>query len=210
MSSFTRFFGKLVKIHLFRVMVSVLFTRERSIYKQLGADCWDIKRNALMVPKNRVYIAHPPCRAWGDFYAVAKPREGERELAIWAVDMIREYGGVLEHPVTSRLWKEKNLPQPGRTDEFGGFTICIDQHWFGHRAIKKTFLYIVGCKMKDLPEIPYNLDAIQTTVERMCRAERERTPDKLARWLLQVGDIIQVVISEGITQKRKNNKMCHY
>ena len=62
---------------------------------------------------------------------------------------------VLEHPKGSRLWHEAPLPMPGEfSDEFGGFTILVDQYQFGHVARKWTHLYIVGIEPKDLPEIP--------------------------------------------------------
>jgi hypothetical protein len=31
----------------------------------------------------------------------------------------------------------------------------IDQYWFGHRAEKKTILYIVGINPTELPAFPY-------------------------------------------------------
>jgi hypothetical protein len=85
---------------------------------------------------------------------MSRPKDGERELAFFAVEVVRAYGGVLEHPARSKLWPEYKLPRPGHTDSFGGFTLPVDQHWFGHRAKKATFLYIVGTSPKDLPPIP--------------------------------------------------------
>jgi len=56
-------------------------------------------------------------------------------------------GGVLEHPAGSRAWKTFGLAAPPRyggwisADEHAGFTCCVDQGWYGHRASKATWLY---------------------------------------------------------------------
>ena len=85
-------------------MISALFVRMDSIYKQLGVDCWDIERDARLWPGGNSVVAHPPCRAWGQLAHFSKPREGEKELAILSVNWIRQWGGVLEHPRTSKLF----------------------------------------------------------------------------------------------------------
>src|SRR5208283_3687563 len=94
--------------------VAVLFARADSIYKTLpGCDVWDAERDALNWHGGCPLIAHPTCRAWGRLRHFAHPREGERELALWAVKMVQRWGGVLEHPVASQLWPSANLPKPG-------------------------------------------------------------------------------------------------
>jgi hypothetical protein len=192
--------------------ISALFVRKDSIYKTLGVDCWDIERDALNWQGGNPIVAHPPCRAWGKFSWAAKPRPGEKELAIKAIEWIREWGGVLEHPASSRLWPELSLPKPGRYDEYGGFSICIDQFWFGHKAQKRTLLYICGCNQADLPPTPIRFDAVTHCVnvnkknkfgrrpgikQEITRAEREQTPIELARWLIIVAKacnkIIQII-----------------
>jgi len=177
-------------------MVSVLFARQDSIYKTLtDCDVWDIERDALKWPGGNPIIAHPPCRAWGSLRHFAKPRPGERELALWAVKQVRAEGGVLEHPARSLLWPEAGLPRPGERDEYGGWSLWISQFWFGHRAEKPTLLYIVGCEPSQLPSIPFKLGeathVIQTrkrTNHRpfVSKAEREHTPIDLAVWLYKV------------------------
>ena len=114
---------------------------------------------------------------------MAKPRPGERELALWAMDKVRQFGGVLEHPYASRLWDETACASFGVRDQHGGILVPVMQSWWGHRAPKKSCFYIVG----PLPEVPYDLAApTSTTIERMGRAERERTPAALAQWLVDV------------------------
>ncbi|WP_253273768.1 hypothetical protein [Collimonas arenae] len=182
--------------------VAVLFARADSIYKSIsGCDVWDIERDALSWPGGAPVIAHPPCRAWGRLRHMAKPRAGEKELALWAVDQVRAFGGVLEHPTGSRLWLEKPLPEPGKQDKFGGWTLPIHQHWFGHRAEKSTLLYICGCTPAQIPDLPLVLGEAQFVVDtsgrrrdgsrcktkrEITKAEREQTPFELATWLCEL------------------------
>lgn len=180
-------------------MIAVLYAREDSIYKQLGCDVYDISRDARTYTGNSAVIAHPPCRAWGQLSHFAKPRPDEKELAFHAIDVIRKNGGVLEHPRASKLWP-KYLPMPGKIDEYGGWTLLIHQIWFGHKAIKKTFLYIVGVKPSELPTYPVTFDTNVYRVggnskskikkKEVTKREREATPKNLAIWLIDLCNII--------------------
>jgi len=182
-------------------MVAVLFARADSVYKTMtGCDVWDADRDALNWPGGDPVVAHPPCRAWGSLRHFARPAPGERELALWAVDQVRRFGGVLEHPAASILWPVAGLPAPGKIDEHGGFTMPIDQDWFGHRAEKRTRLYIVGCAPRDVPAFPLKLEEPTHVVspssrmrsgmpgyrKQIRKPEREHTPIELARWLCDV------------------------
>ena len=180
-------------------MIAVLFARADSNYKAIpGCDVWDIERNALCWPGGVPVVAHPPCRSWASLRHCAKPREGEKELAVWAVEQVRKFGGVIEHPVRSLLWPALNLPNGKIIDEHECFTLVIDQNWFGHRARKRTKLYICGCKKKDIPSFPIALGEATHTVglwsgrdRARCRpsiskAEFEHTPPALAQWLVDL------------------------
>jgi len=125
--------------------IAVLFARKDSVYKTLpGCDVWDIERDARNWPGGSPIVAHPPCRAWGRLRTFAKPRPDEKDLARWAVDRIREWGGVLEHPESSTLWADKELPRPGLRDEFDGWTFPVHQWWWGHRAKLKRKLGFIS------------------------------------------------------------------
>jgi hypothetical protein len=182
--------------------VAVLFARADSIYKELpGTDVWDAERDALRWAGGAPVVAHPPCRAWGRLRKFAKPRPGERDLALWSVDKIRTYGGVLEHPAGSLLWIEKPLPEPGQVDAWGGWTLVISQWWWGHKADKLTRLYICGAKPEQLPPIPYRMGEATHVIAQsnrrqklrlrpeVTKREREATPPDLAVWLLDVARI---------------------
>lgn len=161
--------------------VAALFVRRDNHYSALGCDCYDAERNALSWSGGVPGVFHPPCRAWGQLSHFAKPVPGEPELALWSIEMAREHGGVVEHPYASRLWAAVGCLSFGVRDQFGGVLIPVMQSWFGHRAPKKTCLYIVG-------PVPHVVPAsVQTThlVENMGRAERERTPAPFAEFLVE-------------------------
>lgn len=187
--------------------VAALFCRSDSNYRDFDSvDVWDAERDARRWPGGCSVIAHPPCRAWGQLRAMANAAPGEKELALLAVKWVREFGGVLEHPKKSTLWPEAGLPEPGQRDKFGGWTLPINQFWWGHRAEKATRLYIVGCEPTDIPDIPIVLgDApclVGTSGRRkdgkrlkkgddgwrpeISKAEREHTPPLLAEWLVKL------------------------
>lgn len=181
--------------------VAVLFARRDSIYKTIpGCDVWDIDRNALNWPGGTPIVAHPPCRAWANLAHMAKPRPGEKELAIWAVDQVRKWGGVLEHPALSKLWTAAQLPEPGQRDKWGGWTLPILQFWWGHRAEKATRLYICGTAPADIPAMPLKIGYATHVVNtghgvrkghhafrpHCTKREREATPPALAAWLVEL------------------------
>ena len=175
--------------------VVVLYARSDSIYKTLpGCDVWDAERDARNYRGKEPVVAHPPCGPWGRLRAFCKHPE-QKDLARHAVRIVRENGGVLEHPAGSTLWEDQSLPEPGAKDKWGGWTMTAPQWWWGHRAEKASRFYIVGCDAKDLPEIPMRLGepthVIQSRKRRdyrphVTKPEREHTPVELAKWLLEV------------------------
>lgn len=182
------------------MMVAVLFARADSVYKTLPhLDVFDAERDARTWPGGCPVVAHPPCRAWGRLRHFAKPRHDEKDLALFAVDAVRAYGGVLEHPEGSSLWTAANLPRPGSgTDLFGGWTLPVSQKWWGHRCEKRTWLYICGIKPGDIPSFPITLGEASHVVATSLRhdpraarksipkAEREHTPLAFAHWLVDL------------------------
>ena len=178
------------------LVIAILFARDDSRYKDFNVyDVYDINRDARTFCKKMPVIAHPPCRAWGMLSHMANPREGEKQLAYLALAQVRLNGGILEHPAGSRLWKEAPLPLPGGgKDEFGGYTIEIDQFDFGHVAHKNTKLYICGINKVNLPPMPSkNLASTDRSIcgnvkgtKRCTQYQREYTPDGLIEWLTEL------------------------
>jgi hypothetical protein len=188
--------------------IAALFVRRDSIYKTMpGVDAWDEDRDARLWPGGCPVVAHPPCRTWGKLKAFAKAPPGERELAILAVDLIRRWGGVLEHPAASDLWREITLPAPSADpDDHGGWTLECDQFHWGHLARKRTRLYIVGVPRSSMPDVPFREGEPTHCVsslggrrmsrdERRARASwkpelgpnrRDVTPPAFAEWLVEV------------------------
>lgn len=165
--------------------VAVLFAHRHSPYKGFDlADVYDEDRDALTFSGGLPVVAHPPCRAWGRLRQFSKHQNAEIQLALFAVDQVRRCGGVLEHPACSSLWPAAGLPAPGYRDSFGGMTYVINQSWFGHRAPKLTWLYIVGAS--ELPDVPFHLGIAPGRIESMGRTEREKTPFELAKWLFDL------------------------
>lgn len=159
--------------------VAALFVRADSVYRGLGVDCFDERRDARSFDLGCPVVCHPPCGPWGKLAQFSKARH-ERDLAWWAVHVVRQCGGVLEHPMSSKLWAEAGL-KPGVTDEFGGILVPIDQKDWGHEAEKRTGIYCVRTQIR--PRIGFMQAA--RTVESMCKAQREHTPPELALDLVE-------------------------
>jgi hypothetical protein len=183
-----------------------LFVRADSAYKNRAEwDAYDQDRDALSYNGATPVVCHPPCRAWGRLSHMARNvRPNEKALALWSIDIIRENGGILEHPNGSKLFGEY-LPNVGETDIYGGFTILIDQYDFGHVAHKKTKLYIKGIDREALPTLPQKdnslhycekgkLRSIAGNVKgttRCTQYQREYTPEKLIDYFEQVIDLMK-------------------
>ena len=117
--------------------------------KIAGLDCWGWSskdgaqqsllfrdRDATLYSGPYPVIAHPPCGPWGRFSWNYKGGEGSRNCAIRAVEQVRSFGGVLEHPANSKLWIDQTLPEPNTDpDRFGGYTVRVNQCDWGHPAV---------------------------------------------------------------------------
>ena len=172
-------------------MVSILYAHARSNYKKYpDLQVYDEARDALSFSGSDVIIAHPPCRLYSKMRAFSTAPEFEKIYAYHALKIIRLNGGILEHPCSSLFFKEANLPLPGSTDAFGGFTISVNQGWFGYYTEKRTRLYIVGCSIKDLPRLPFNFSPYTRKFDNLTRKQRSETVDNFIEWLLQVAYII--------------------
>lgn len=177
--------------------VSVLFARGDSVYNELCDDVWDVDRDARNWPGGRQIVAHPPCGPWGQLAGMCNATQAEKDLGPWAVEQVRKWGGALEHPIGSKLWRHCGVYQNGTLDEFGGFSIIFAQWWFGHKAEKWTRIYFCGITHDQLPPVPFKIGEASHCIAQsrknqrlrarpeVTKPEREHTPRGLAIWLLQ-------------------------
>ena len=65
-----------------------------------------------------------------------------------ALASVRVYGGVLEHPAASAAWDAHELPRPNQAGWMGtfcgGWVAQVSQSTYGHKARKRTWLYLMG------------------------------------------------------------------
>ena len=131
------------------VNVVALYVDPRGPYPG-RVESWDVTRDARKYAGPKPVVAHPPCGPWGRLRHLYTG--DEKDCALRAVEQVRAFGGVLEHPAQSMLWSVLGLPVPiaqpagmaySWTDDFG-FSIAVDQVEWGHVARKRTWLYIVG------------------------------------------------------------------
>lgn len=185
-------------------MVAALFVRKDSVYHAMaGVDAWDVQRNARYWPGGCPVVAHPPCSQWGTLSHMARRDDAEKELGVFAVNAARAHGGVVEHPKRSKLWAHMGLPAPGdAADAWGGWSLAVNQWWWGHLAEKPTLLYIVGVAPDGIPPLPAVPDGKPAftcgqsgrrrdrtrTLDRaeIPKAAREHTPAAFAQWLVDL------------------------
>ena len=124
--------------------VAALYVDPRGPYPSMpDVDCWDEQRDARNYAGPHPIVAHPPCGPWGSLAKYCAQQS--RELAPLAVEQVRRWGGVLEHPAHSGLWRHLGLPRPGELPDLrGGICLQVRQVDFDHVATKLTWLYIVG------------------------------------------------------------------
>lgn len=126
------------------IRVAALYVDPRGPYPRMpDVEAWDESRDARTYPGPHHVVAHPPCGSWGRLRHLSHGRD--RELALIAVEQVRRWGGVLEHPAWSQLWRACDLPWPGEfPDPWGGWCEELDQVSYGHVARKRTWIYVVG------------------------------------------------------------------
>ena len=133
--------------------IAALYVDPRGPYPKMpGVEPWDEQRDARLYAGPHPVVAHPPCGPWG---SMAHYSRQDADLAPRAVEQVRAWGGVLEHPARSRLWRALGLPRPGELpDAFGGVCIEVFQVDWGHVALKPTWLYLVGVSPSAVPRVP--------------------------------------------------------
>jgi hypothetical protein len=144
-------------------MIAALYVAKGGCYWDLpDVDPWDEARDARLYAGPHPVVAHPPCQRWGRFWhgSTRKPHQfrlGDDEGCFAAaLDAVRQWGGVLEHPEGSHAWRAFDLKAPPSdggwvaADFQGGWTCCIEQGHYGHLSRKATWLYARGVNLPSL------------------------------------------------------------
>ena len=138
-------------------MIAALYVQQDGCY--VGSpevDAWPQARDARLYQGPHPVVAHPPCHLWGNMAAVNYARWGgdhnkpgnDQGCFASALESVRKYGGVLEHPAKTKAWVAHELVKPRSM----GWQLTIDGGWvcevwqsaYGHKANKATWLYYVG------------------------------------------------------------------
>lgn len=185
-------------------MIAVLYVDPLGPYPKMdGVDWWDEARDATTYAGPHAVIAHPDCGPWGKLRHLY--RGHGHHCAPRAVEQVRRWGGVLEHPAHSRLWAYAELPKPGAgRDAWGGYAIAINQSDWGHCARKPTWIYCVGVDPALAAQRPASrepthwIGGTRNVVRgghrgrvppgiKVCSAQqRRRTPPLFAAWLVSL------------------------
>lgn len=183
--------------------VAALYIDPQGPYPELlGAElCWDEQRDARLYTGPWPVVAHPPCGPWGRLRHLYKGNE--HDCALKALTHVSLFGGILEHPAGSLLWRRCGLSEPGGLpDTWGGYTIEVDQVEWGHVARKRTWLYIVGLPLamaleavrerpfpgrKPTHHVSRNAERARRrgyTLKRTSTKQNKLTPPAFAEWLV--------------------------
>jgi hypothetical protein len=137
--------------------VAVLFARADSHYKTLpDVEVYDMERDARTYDGPWPVVAHPPCDRWHLLSAVNHQRWGytineDGGCFKAALEAVRKWGGVLEHPAESRAFRMHGIPEPARgrwqRTLDGDWVTEVNQSAYGHRARKRTWLLYCGATM---------------------------------------------------------------
>jgi hypothetical protein len=165
-------------------MIAALFVETNGVYFGLpNVDPWDRKRDARRYAGPWPVVAHPPCERWGRYWSGGPSANGrflkgdDGGCFACALAAVRQFGGVLEHPEASHAWRAFDLHAPPRSggwvraDFYGGWTCCVEQGHYGHRARKATWLYAFGVK---LPSLKWGPSAARVRLDQGFRSAEER------------------------------------
>lgn len=137
-------------------MIAALYTQARGCYYDLpNVDPWGEGRDARLYHGPYPVVAHPPCARWSRYWNGGPSARVRRKMGdddgcfASALASVRRWGGVLEHPEASHAWEWFGLRKPPRSGGWvaagdGGWTCCVEQGHYGHKARKMTWLYAYG------------------------------------------------------------------
>ena len=144
-----------------RRMVAALYVLENGPYFGLdNVDPWPESRDARLYDGPYPVVAHPPCSRWCRLAGLVEARYGYKRgddggCFAAALESVRKWGGVLEHPAYTDAFKAYGLPAPPhhgwQATICGGWVCHVEQVHYGHPARKATWLYAHG--VDELPAL---------------------------------------------------------
>lgn len=206
--------------------VAALYVRKGGPYWGLpGVDPWDEERDARLYEGPYPVVAHPPCSRWCQLAGLVEARWGHKRgedggCFEAALEAVRRWGGVLEHPAYTDAWHEFGLPEPNRHGGWqrgicGGWACHVEQGRYGHPAKKATWLYAYG--VDALPALRWGstLDSESQALVSWCgnhvrsgesrpRVGKDvaaRTPEPFREELLRIARSVELMPSNGARSK---------
>lgn len=147
-------------------MIAALYVDPCGVYSRLDdVELWGLpERDAREYDGPWPVVAHPPCSRWCRLAGLVEARWGHKRgddggCFAAALEAVRTWGGVLEHPAYSDAWAAHDLHRPPtgggwiRADwhsGFDGWTCYVEQGLYGHKAKKATWLYSYGGELPSL------------------------------------------------------------
>lgn len=166
------------------VRVAALFVQRDGVYARRElVDVWDVERDARRYAGPWPVVGHPPCERWGRYWSGGPSHHGRFRLGddagcfASALASVRRWGGVLEHPADSHAWAAHALIAPPRAGgwvgagDWMGWSCCVEQGHYGHRARKATWLYAVGV---DLPSLRWGSSGTRGRLDEGYHSAQER------------------------------------
>jgi hypothetical protein len=169
-------------------VIAALYVATSGCYYGLpDVDPWDQARDARLYTGPHPVVAHPPCERWGRYWfggpsaKVRRVKGDDGGCFAAALASVRKWGGVLEHPEASSAWLAHGLLAPPKSGgwipagDWQGWTCCVEQGHYGHRARKATWLYAVGV---ELPELPWGSSGTRSRLDQGYHSAEERRRDQ--------------------------------
>ena len=167
---------------------TVLFTQCGQRYADIpDLDQWCKCRDATRYRGPWPVVAHPPCARWSVLAHVHGRLGEDGGLFESALNAVRAWGGVLEHPANSMAFHTFALGRPrvghwqGTT--CGGWVTQVWQSAYGHPLAKPTWLYLYGNPYP--PPLVWR-EAPGGAVDQSWTKQRERTPAAFGELLLEL------------------------
>jgi hypothetical protein len=189
------------------VIVAALFVQTGGVYFGMpDVDPWDVTRDARLYAGPHPVVAHPPCARWCQLARLVEHcyghKVGEDEGCFAsALESVRKWGGVLEHPAETLAWERFALRTPNRPGGWlptreGGYVCHVEQGHYGHPARKATWLYAFG--VPHLPALIWGRCSTSTAMvstldkknypqrTRVTKSAASRSPEPFSRILVSM------------------------